>query len=308
MSGKPTHSTLITLTMLISGMALFGSATPVSRIIGQDFPVLLAAELRVLIGTLVLLPVAIGHFGTVPRLSRADWMRIAIIALFGMFGFTLLMLYGMRLIPGAAGAVVMSTAPAITAIGAIAFLGDRLTRAKALAIGLAVIGVLTLNLLSAGESGGLLLWGSLLVLAAVCCEAVYTLMGRRTTETVSPVLVAFLAAALSIPLFAPFALWQAWGWDWTTVSAASWVALVWYGAGTLALGSWVWYAGVSRASGSTAAGFMAVMPCSALLLSYLLLDEPFRWSHIAGFAIVLVSVLLMSREHAKMGQESERDS
>ena len=291
----------LTVFLLISGMAVFGSATPVTRIIGQDFPVMLAAEIRVLIGTLALLPLAWPHFRDLGKISRADWGRIGVIALFGMFGFSVLMLYGMRLIPGAAGAVVMSTAPAITAIGAIVFLGERLTRLKAGAIALAVAGVMTLNLLNGGSGGGgQLLIGTALVLAAVCCEAVYTLMGQRTTQDISPVLVAFLAAALSIPLFAPLAAWQMIGWDAGGVTARVWIALAWYGAGTLALGSWLWYAGISRASGATAAGFMAVMPCSALVLSYVLLDEPFRWGHLAGFAIVLASVVLMSREHAKM--------
>lgn len=288
-----------TLVFLFLGMAIFGSATPVTRIIGQDFPVMLAAEIRVVLGMLALSPLAFAHRHEIARIGKADWIRIAVIAAFGMFGFSVLMLYGMRLIPGAAGAVVMSTAPAITAAGAILFLKESVTARKLAAIGLAVAGVLVLNLMSRGESGGLLVAGSLLVLAAVCCEAVYTLVGRTTTQSVSPVLVALLSAAMAVPFFLPFAVWQGMNWDWSQASPQSWAALVWYGAGTLALGSWLWYLGVSKAKGATAAGFMAVMPCSALILSYVLLDEPFRWVHLAGFGVVLASVLLMAREHAR---------
>lgn len=287
---------------LFLGMAIFGSATPVSRIIAQDFPVMLAAEIRVVLGFLALSPLAFAHRDEIARISKADWLRIAVIAAFGMFGFSVLMLYGMRLIPGAAGAVVMSTAPAITAAGAILFLKESVTGGKLAAIGLAVAGVLLLNLFSQSDSGGLLIAGSLLVLAAVGCEAVYTLMGRTTTQSVSPVLVAFLSAAMAVPFFLPFAIWQGLDWDWSQASPRSWTALVWYGVGTLALGSWLWYLGVSRAKGATAAGFMAVMPCSALILSYVLLDEPFLWIHVAGFGIVLLSVVLMSREHARAGK------
>jgi drug/metabolite transporter (DMT)-like permease len=42
---------------------------------------------------------------------------------------------------------------------------------------------------------------------------------------------------------------------------------------------------------------MAVMPVSALILSYVLLDESFQWIHLAGFGLALAGVLLMSREH-----------
>jgi drug/metabolite transporter (DMT)-like permease len=87
--------------------------------------------------------------------------------------------------------------------------------------------------------------------------------------------------------------------DFATVPSGGWLALAWYGAGTLALGSALWYGGVSRAEGSVAAGFMGLMPVSALVLSYLLLGEAFRWLHPAGFGVVFLGVLLMSWEHAR---------
>ena len=40
---------------------------------------------------------------------------------------------------------------------------------------------------------------------------------------------------------------------------------------------------------------MGVMPVSALVLSYVLLDEPFRWIHLAGMAVVLAGILAVSR-------------
>jgi drug/metabolite transporter (DMT)-like permease len=41
------------------------------------------------------------------------------------------------------------------------------------------------------------------------------------------------------------------------------------------------------------------MPVSALVLSYLLLGEAFRWIHVAGFDVVFAGVLLMSWERAQ---------
>jgi drug/metabolite transporter (DMT)-like permease len=67
----------------------------------------------------------------------------------------------------------------------------------------------------------------------------------------------------------------------------------------MALGSLLWYSGVQQVPGHVAAGFMAVMPVSALILSYVLLGETFRWMHLAGFGLALAGVLLMSREQQK---------
>jgi len=48
---------------------------------------------------------------------------------------------------------------------------------------------------------------------------------------------------------------------------------------------------------------MSVMPVSALLLSYLLLGEQFRWLHLAGFAFVFSGVLLMISAHREMAKK-----
>jgi drug/metabolite transporter (DMT)-like permease len=89
------------------------------------------------------------------------------------------------------------------------------------------------------------------------------------------------------------------------VSPSGWISLAFWGAGTLGLGSILWYKGLQRAEGTIAAGFMGVMPVSALVMSYVLLSEPVRPTHLVGFGIVLLGVLIIAREHA--GHSSAQD-
>jgi len=114
-----------------------------------------------------------------------------------------------------------------------------------------------------------------------------------------PLFVTFLACLMSVPLFAILAavidLGQL---DFASVPAASWWALVWWGVGTLGAGSALWYSGIARAEGTTAAGFMSVMALSALVLSYVLLGEAFEPIHIPGIVLILISIGLMSWVHA----------
>ena len=191
---------------LALGMIVFGSATPVSKLIVEQVPIFVGAGARVALGALVLLPLALARREGFRRLSRHDWLLVALIALFGMFGFTAFLLYGMRMVPGVVGAIVMSTAPAVTATAAILFMGESATWRKLAALALAVAGVMILQVGSGGDGaggnggGGLAIVGALLVFGAVCCEAAYTLLGKRASEDADPILIAFLAAALSIPL------------------------------------------------------------------------------------------------------------
>lgn len=284
-------------------MAIFGSATPVSKIVTSAMPVFIGSLLRVSLGALVLAPFALRRRKELGQITRRDWLLICIIALFGMFGFSALMLYGMRMVTGVTGAIVMSTTPALTAAASMIFLRESASWRKLAAIALAVSGVLILQLNSEDDGGNNSFIGATIVLAAVCCEVVYTLVGKKLTEAIDPVLVAFLAAALSSPLFVPFAVWQVWDFDVSQVDTGSWIAVIWYGAGTLALGSWLWYSGIAQTQGSVAAVYMGVMPASALILSYVLLGEDFRVTDLAGFAVVFAGVILVSIEHYKMGRK-----
>jgi len=285
---------------LAAGMAMFGSATPVSKIVTAAMPVFVGSFGRVALGTLVLAIPAWRHRRVIGQIGRRDWLVIAGIALFGMVGFSALMLYGMRLTSGVSGAVVMSTTPAVTGLASILLLREHAGWRKLTAIALAVVGVLVLQLGSADGDAAADPLGMALIFGAVCCETAYTLLGKQASAHIDPILVAFLASALSLPIFLPLAIWQWPGFDPAAVTAGQWLALGWYGAATLALGSWLWYSAIARVEGVVAAAFMGVMPVSALVLSYILLGERFAWAHLAGFAIVFAGVLLMSREHARM--------
>jgi drug/metabolite transporter (DMT)-like permease len=114
-------------------MAIFGSGTPVSKIVTKAFPVFIASGLRMAVAALVLLPFMLADRGRLSSLSKRDYLLVALIALVGMFGFSAFMLYGLKMVSGVAGSVVMSTTPAVTALASFVFLKERLGWRKAIA-------------------------------------------------------------------------------------------------------------------------------------------------------------------------------
>ncbi|MDN3718254.1 DMT family transporter [Roseibium salinum] len=218
-----------------------------------------------------------------------------------MVGFTAFLIFGMRFISGVAGSLIMSFTPALTAGAAYLFMQAPLGWRRLTAIALGVAGIIVLSLFKGkfgGEGSGAAFYlGVVLVLLAICCEASYTLLGKKVTRDLPPVLTSFLACALSIPLFLVLAATQLSGFSLAGPSPGSWIALIWWGVGTLGAGSALWYSGVARAEGTTAAGFMSVMPVTALLLSYFLLGEQFHPVHLVGIGLVLGSVVIMSLVH-----------
>ena len=288
-----------TYLMLFTGMALFGSATPLSSLVTRAFPVFVAGGIRVLLAFLVLLPFV--KLNNLKQYKGRDRWFLLGISLFGVLGFTALMLYGMKLVSGVTGSLVMSTTPAVTAILSVIFFKDEVNWTKILALLLSVGGVVLLQL--AGDKSGSKnhdLGGIILIFLAVCCEACYTLMGKALTKSYPPIEVSAFSAIIAFICFIPFIIWQWPQFHYSKIDPGNWFYIIAYGIITMGLGSVLWYKGVTKVQGSVAASFMGVMPLSALALSYLLLHEEFRWVHLAGFSLVFSGVLLMIKVHREM--------
>lgn len=288
---------------LLAGMALFGTATPLSKIIGEAYPVFSASFARMAIASVVLAPFV--WFGTnrFKAATRKDLGVMAAIAAAGMVGFTATMLYGMRLTTGVIGSTIMSAAPAITAVAAVIFLGARMNWRKGLALALAVAGIGAINIFREGGSGGsAVLLGAGLVVVAVCFEAAYTLLSRKLSDDLSSPAATLGASMMAAPLFIALAfLFDPAPFDYTGGGWGALSALLFWGAATGGLAPVLWYNGVRAAPPALSAGCMAVMPVTALLLSYVLLGETFQWAHALGFGLVFAGLMLMIREHASSG-------
>lgn len=304
MNENPSRLSLrpLILVQLFTGMALFGSATPLSKIIAEAFPVFSASFLRMAIASLVLAPFMVMRRKELLSATHKDWIVISAIAVAGMVGFTAALLFGMRLTTGVIGATIMSATPALTAFAAVIFLGAAMNARKAGALALAVAGILAINLLrkSGEDTGDAVVLGALLVILAICFEAAFTLLSKQLSDGVSSLAATFAATTIAAPLFAGLAFaFDSQPFDFGGADSGAWIAVLFWGAATGGLAPVIWYNGVRRAPGALVAGFMSVMPISALLLSYILLNESFRWAHLIGFGLVFAGLLLMILEHAE---------
>jgi len=309
MADETASASPATIGQLLAGMGLFGTATPLSKIIGEAFSVFTASCLRMAIASVVLAPFVWFATARFKHAQRSDIGVILAISAFGMVGFTATMLFGMRLTTGVIGSTIMSASPAITAAAAVVFLGAAMNARKAGALALALAGVVTINVWRGGNGGGdAMLLGAALVAAAVCMEAAYTLLSRKLSDGITSLETTLAASLAAIPLFValafafddrPFALG---GGDAFTLGA-----LLFWGAMTGGLAPVLWYNGVRQAPGALTAGAMAVMPLTALVTSYLLLGEAFRWVHVAGFGLVFIGLVLMIIEHAS-GEKTQEEA
>lgn len=292
---------ITTYIKLFLGMALYGSTLPVSKIVTENFPVFTASALRIVVALVILFPFVIKYKSQFSKIQKQDYLTIVLIAFSGVFLFSVFMLYGMKYASGVVGSIVMSTAPAVTALGSFLFLNDKLNWKKITAIILGLAGIVVINLTGHNhENFSLYTWlGIGLIFLAVCSEASYTLFAKNLKNNINPLILTFLTAVLSIIFFIIPAAFEFKDLHLSNVSSDAWIVLIWWGLAGMGLASILWFDGIKTASGSVAAGFMSVMSMSALVLSYIILSEQFMWMHLVGFILVFTGVILISISHSE---------
>ena len=290
---------LLVYTQLFFGMALFGTGTPSAKIVSEAFPLFLGPFLRLAVAAFALTPLLLVYRRQLLRISRRNWIKIVVIGGVGIVAFTIFLLAGMQRVNGVVGSVVMSLSPAAMATAAVVFMGDDMGWRKFLAVTLAVAGVLVINV--SGQSiqaeGWTLVLGSVLVFCAVASQTLYSILGKQMMTELSPVVALPLIVWVATLLFAAPGLYQATSFDFSEPSLNAWIALVVWGMGPLAIGTLIWFRGLSQVSASTASGYMSAMSAAALALSYLWLGDRFYPIHVAGFALVFLSIGLVTWAH-----------
>ena len=279
---------------LALAMVIVGSSVVVGKMVVASFPVFLAAGLRFGVGTLVLLPLLWLCEGMrLPDLSKREWLLLFLQAFAGAFLFTVFLFYGLKLTNAAEAGIITSTAPAVVGVLAFLFLREKLTFNKIAGITLAVCGVLLStglgNTPGAGQQTSSWI-GYLLVFGAVVGEASFTILRKSLPDAISPLFTATMMSLFSFVLFLPLSVVEGVRFDLTAVSPSEWLLIVYYGVVITAVAFILWFQGVTKVSGSTAAIFTGVAPISAVVLSYIILQEPFQWADVWGGLCVLLGI------------------
>jgi drug/metabolite transporter (DMT)-like permease len=278
-------------------MLLVGSNVGVGKSIVAFVPVLVFALLRFVIALAVLWPLL--RPSKMRQVKRGEWLNLFLQALFGTFGFTLLMLGGVARTSAVAAGVITSTIPAVVALFAWLFLGER-PNARALAsIALAVLGIVVVNLShptaasSALPAAGSFV-GNLMVLGAVCCESLYVILSRRLTQTLSAIDICASTHLFGFLLMLPLGLEALSGFDYAAVPAGIWALTLWYGLSASIFSFWLWMKGIRHVHGSLAGVFSAVLPIAAAAYGIVFLGERPTLAHGVALACVVTGIAIAS--------------
>ncbi len=293
MTSRPAH--IASYLALASAMLIVGTSVVASKIVVDTLPIYTASMLRFLIASIVLLGI-VARTGGIPKLPLRDHLILALLALAGLVMFNVLLLLGLDLTTAIASGIITSMTPAVVALMSIP-LGDRLQPAGWIGIGLAVAGVVVVNVFGTAEaaSASRPLLGAALVFLAVACEAIYAVLGKVATASVKPIPMATLVTVYGLVLFLPFAATDIGDLHPADVPLRGWVAIVYLALIVTVVAFALWFQGLQHVPASIAGAFTGMIPVGTILATAVFLDEPVRGIHIAGIAVVMLGILLVTR-------------
>ena len=284
-------------------MSLVGSYVALSKPLVAALPVFLLAWLRFGIGGAAMLHWLKKPADEAPMTGQIK--RLVFLESFlGNFLFSICMLFGVSMTSAVSAGVIMAAIPAAVAVMSWLFLRERIQPRVWLAVACAVIGVGLVSLskqeqiapVNAAAGANLMTnnaWlGNLLLVGAVLCEAAYAVIGKKLTGSLSPKRITALINVWGFALVTPFGLWMAWGFDFSTVGASSWLLLLFYSLAASVWTVWLWMTGLKTIPANQAGVFTVMLPVSAAAVGVLVLGESLNATQVGAFAIALVGVVL----------------
>jgi drug/metabolite transporter (DMT)-like permease len=274
-------------------MAVTGSYVALSKPLTEAFPLFLLAWMRFAIAALAGLAWLRPRPGDQP-LDRQAWQTLFAQSFFGNFLFSILMLSGLALTSASAAGVVLAGLPAVVAVFSWWWLGESLHPRTLVAIALAVIGIALLSPAGGASAGGASLVGNLLVFGCACCEAVYVILGKRLTARLSARRISALINLVGLALTTPLGLWQAFSFDFASVSAGLWLLLIFYAVAASMLSTWLWLSGLKHVPASDSGVFTIALPLSSTAVGVWVLGESFSPFHAIALALAIAGIVLVT--------------
>lgn len=282
--------------VLICANVVYATSYAASRLVLEDIPPALLALVRLVIGTLVLLPMAtLARRRDAPPLSRADRWSIVWMGVFGFAGAFAFSHWGIVRSTATNASLLITVEPISLILLSPWLLGERLGRREAVGAGLTLLGamlVIVNGIPGFTESLAPHWRGDLLLIVAGLAYASYSLFGRGVLARHSPIAV------------------TAWSIAWGAVAMVPLTALEWSAGATVrlgprsiagalylaviitALGYLAWNYALERVPAPRAAIFLNIQPLVGALLGAYYLGEPLTAFTVVGGALIVAGLSL----------------
>jgi drug/metabolite transporter (DMT)-like permease len=276
---------------------IWGGTFVAGRLLALEVAPSVGALLRFIVASAALLAACLVVERRLPLPTRRQFIATLGLGATGVLAYNLLFLAALALLPASRSSLIVALNPAITIAAAALLFGERLSPRRWLGVAVALLGVWIVitrgdpRSLFAGAVGA----GELLMFGAVCAWAAYTLIGRGMAAGLSPLAASTWATLNGTVMLAIVAAPRLGEVDWATLSPLAALCVLYLGLFGTAV-AFVWYLRAVQVLGpARTVIFNNLVPVFGAAFGVLLLGEPLSASMLAGGAIAVAGVMLVTR-------------
>lgn len=280
---------------LLVTLLIWGTTFIATKVVLRDVGPLLLTALRFIIAFAALVPFAVRQGFKLKDVFRPTFM------LFGLTGTTLyyaLQNVGMNLTSITSTSLILSIGPVLTAVLAVIFLKESMTRWRALGIGLVTVGMVLVALSSTSDTAGSNpVLGDILIFCAGLSWAAYTIQGRKLVGDYSALVMTTASTGAGLLFLLPFAGWELASGVVPHFTVTSVVGILYLGLAASALTMFLWNVALHCLPASVAATYLNLVPVIGVVSGFIMGERP-PALQIVGGALAILGVWLSSRTSA----------
>ena len=267
--------------------AIWGASFLFMRIAAKDFGPLALVEVRLALGSLVLLPFL---WRSRAQFPLKLWPKLALIGATNSAVPFMLFAWGAERAPAGIGAIANAMTVLFTALVGFLFFGEKIGRARVVSL---LVGFAGVVVLASGKTAGANIGGA--VAAGATASFLYGIginLVRRHLGGLPPAAVASATLGSGALLTLPFALAQ---WPSQPIPTTSWLSVATLGVVCTGAAFVLYYRLVARIGPGRASTVTYLIPVFGVAWAWLLLGEPLTLTMAISGALILGSVALSQR-------------
>lgn len=294
---------VLALLAIIAGSIFWGMAFLSTKVTVEVIPPMTLGLARFIQAAVVLMLI----LKVVEPKTRLAWRDMPLMTLGGFVGVTAYLFFqnnGVKLISASTASLIIATIPILALLGEYLFFGVRLSALKAASVLISLAGVYLVVSVSQQNQGSLA--GSLLMFGAALSWVAFNLITRPLSLKYSQLAVTAYQALTGMLTLIPFALLE--HAQWQPVSGGVILHLLFLGLVCSALGYYLYVYALSKLGVSLVSLFINFIPIVTLIGAFVFLGEVVTLKQVAGGAIIILAVILASREDNETGPSQSQCS
>jgi len=294
----------IALLLLAIANIIWGSSHAVGKVATESFDPLLLAGLRVVVATAVFWGLRIGRFAPSEQMPTMQRFKLAALGLIAVGAAQMFDFSGLALTTATDSSLMVIGEVIFTAVLAVLIAKEHLgwQRSIGLVIGIGGVVILTLGGAPNSEYAPNRALGNTLVLAALFCESLFTVVGASLAQRYHPMTVMRWTYTGSLVIWVPLILYTVVSGTFPTVGWDAWLAVAYVAIFTSVISYLLWFWVLRSAGSSLGAVSLFIQPVVGSLIGLLVLQEGTSPGLYMGAVLIFVALGLATIQRSPSTQ------